>query len=204
MTLSRSACRARREDWQRGFLKMLPQLKRLLTNVFDYLDPENREEAKQDALVNCLVAYVRLHKRRRTHVASASNLVWYAVLHVKSGRTMAARQNVRDPLSRYAQLRRGISVKRLHQYDSRFGNWIDLLVKDQRAPIPDVVAARLDVSAWLATLCRRTRQIARDLAKGYSTAEAADKYGVSAGRISQIRRELERSWQAFQHEPARI
>ena len=42
------------------------------------------------------------------------------------------------------------------------------------------------------------KQIAKDLAFGCSTSEVANKYGVTPGRISQLRRTLEESWVAFQ------
>jgi hypothetical protein len=44
------------------------------------------------------------------------------------------------------------------------------------------------------------KQIAKDLAFGCSTSEVAKKYGVTAGRISQLRRSLEESWATFQQE----
>jgi DNA-binding NarL/FixJ family response regulator len=74
------------------------------------------------------------------------------------------------------------------------------LVEDKRASVPDQVAAKMDVGAWFATLTKRMKQIARDLAFGFSTSEVARKYGVTAGRISQLRRALENSWAEFQRE----
>jgi hypothetical protein len=44
------------------------------------------------------------------------------------------------------------------------------------------------------------KRIASDLALGCSTSEAAMKYGLTAGRISQLRRVLEASWLAYQQE----
>ena len=102
--------------------------------------------------------------------------------------------NGKEPLSRYAQLGNGIRVERLD------GKWIDALVEDKRAPVADQVAAKMDVGAWFATLSRRMKQIARDLAFGCSTSEVARKHGVTAGRISQLRRSLEESWAAYQQE----
>ena len=104
--------------------------------------------------------------------------------------------NGKEPLSRYAQVGNGIQV------EQRPGNWLDLLVEDKRASVPDQVAAKMDVGAWFATLSRRMKQIARDLAYGFSTSEVAEKHGVTAGRISQLRRTLEESWAAFQQEAA--
>ena len=58
----------------------------------------------------------------------------------------------------------------------------------------------MDVGAWFATLTKRMKEIAKDLAFGCSTSEVAKKHGVTAGRISQLRRVLEESWAAFQRE----
>ena len=104
--------------------------------------------------------------------------------------------NSRDPLSRYAQIDNAIQIERWPS------SWIDAMVEDKRAAVADQVAAKLDVGAWFATLTKRTRQIAKDLAFGCSTSEVAKKYGVTAGRISQLRRVLEESWAAFQQEPS--
>jgi len=71
--------------------------------------------------------------------------------------------NRNEPLSLYAQLFSGISV------DRSFGEWIDILVEDKRASVPDQVAAKLDVRGWFSTLTSRMKEIAADLAIGCST-----------------------------------
>lgn len=71
----------------------------------------------------------------------------------------------------------------------------------RRSKVPDQVAMRIDTPEWLATLSRRLRRIAKDLAVGRSTSQLARKHGLSAGRISQIRRALVESWHRF-HEGA--
>ncbi len=104
--------------------------------------------------------------------------------------------NGKDVLSRYAQIGNGIQI------EPRQSDWIETLVEDKRASVADQVAAKLDVSAWFATLTKRMKEIAKDLAFGCSTSEVARKHGVTAGRISQLRRTLEESWAAFQQEAA--
>ena len=59
----------------------------------------------------------------------------------------------------------------------------------------------MDFSAWFATLTKRMKEIAKDLALGCTTSEVAAKHGVTAGRISELRRVLEESWVVFQQEP---
>ena len=104
--------------------------------------------------------------------------------------------NGKEPLSRYGQISNGIQV------DQTQGQWIDAMVEDKRASVADQVAAKMDVGAWFATLTRKMKQIAKDLAFGCSTSEVAEKHGVTPGRITQLRRALEESWVAFQQEPA--
>jgi hypothetical protein len=103
--------------------------------------------------------------------------------------------NGKEPLSRYAQIGNGIKIE-------PHGEWIELLVEDKRAAVPDQVAAKMDIGAWFGTLSMRMKEIAKDLAFGCSTSEVARRHGVSAGRISQLRRTLEESWTAFQQDAA--
>ena len=175
---------------------MLPEIKRWLRIAFRHLDREAREDAIEEGIVHSLLSYARLHEQNRAEVATASSLAWYATLQIKRGRPAVGRMNGKEPLSRYAQVGHGNRLER------RNGEWIDKLAEDKRASIPDQVAAKIDVSAWFATLTKRMKEIAKDLAFGCSTAEVAKKYGVTAGRISQMRRMLEESWEVFQGEGA--
>lgn len=61
----------------------------------------------------------------------------------------------------------------------------------------DVAAFRIDFADWFASLSETKRSICETLASGESTADAALRCGVSRGRISQIRRELEDSYRDF-------
>lgn len=185
-------------DWQSGFIQILPQIEKLLQHAFCYFQEQRRDECIQDGIVHCLLAHKRLFEQGRANSVTPGNLAWYAVLQVKSGREAGCRLNGREPLSRYAQLRQRIAVVSLSPRHSDEAEWVNVIVEDLRSSVADQVAARLDIRAWLATLPRRMRQIAKDLALGSSTSEVAQRYAVSAGRISQLRRELEASWAKFQ------
>ena len=52
-------------EWQAGFLAILPQIERHLACAFRRLDPEAREDAIQEGTVSCLKAYVRLFEQGR-------------------------------------------------------------------------------------------------------------------------------------------
>jgi hypothetical protein len=184
--------------WQSVFLTMLPELNHRLRYAFHSLDPESRDDAIEDGIVHCLLAYVRLFNKGREKSIRPSSLAWYATLQVRAGRQAGCQLNVKDPLSRYAQLKKGISVERLDVYSVNNEEWIESLAQDKRASVPDQVAARMDFRAWLSTLSERTSEIAKDLAFGFTTAEVSKRYGVTAGRISQMRRTLATSWSEYQ------
>ncbi len=182
--------------WQSSFVAMLPEIEQKLCRAFYRLDREAREDAIEEAVVHSLLVYLRLHEQGRAEVATPSSLAWYSSRQVKRGRPAAGRMNGKDPLSRYARIGNGIQI------ECQPGNWIDAILEDKRAMVADQVAAKLDVSAWFASLTRRMRQVAKDLAFGFSTSEVAKKHGVTPGRISQLRRILEASWLTFQQETA--
>ena len=185
-------------DWQTAFVEMLPEIKRWLRVAFCRLASEAREDAMAEGIAHCLLAYVRLHEQGRTEVATASSLAWYSSRQVRRGRPAVGRMNSKEPLSRYAQVGSGNRMERQN------GEWIDKLAEDKRASVVDQVAAKLDVRAWFATLTKRMKEIAKDLACGCSTSEVARKYGITAGRISQLRRVLEESWAAYQGEAVAV
>ena len=178
--------------WQNQFVSMLPEIERRFNSAFRELNPTSKEEAIGEGMLHALIAYWRLHRKNREHVATAASLVFYSARAVRRGRPAAGRMNGYDILSRYAQVGHGVQV------DSSKGEWIDTLVADRRASVPDQVAFKLDFASWFATLTNRMKEIATDLAFGWSTAELAKKNGVTAARISQLRRVLEQSWATFQ------
>jgi len=64
-------------------------------------------------------------------------------------------------------------------------------------PIPDQVSFRLDFPAWLKTRTERDRRVVQDLMLGERTGDVADKHGLTAGRVSQLRRDFMEDWLRF-------
>ena len=92
----------------------------------------------------------------------------------------------------------GFTVERFDQRDQQTGIWNEQLVEDRRAGRPQTAAARLDLAAWLRTLSKRNRQIARALSVGETTGDVAQRFGLTAGRVSQLRVWLREHWEQFQ------
>ena len=187
--------------WQAGFLQLLPDILRQLRGAFRCFSAERREEAVQEAVANALVAYRRLAELGKTELAFATPLAKYAMRQVCGGRQVANSLNAREVLSRYAQRKGGFTVARLHQPDRTAGTWKELLVEDRRSTPAELAASRIDFAAWWGRLPARKRRIAAVLAAGATTSETARSFKLTAGRISQLRRELEASWRNFHGEP---
>jgi hypothetical protein len=189
-----------RQAWQAGFLAFLPAIQRHARVAFSHLDAEAREEAVQEVVVYALVTYLRLAELNKLELAYPAVLARFGVARVKHGRQMATRLNTNDMLSPYAQRRKGFRVGRLDHFDSEEAQWKEVLVEDRRTPVPDQAAFRIDFPAWLESQPLRKRRIAEALALGHSTGKVAKRFSVSPGRVSQLRRELDRSWHQFHGE----
>ena len=93
-------------------------------------------------------------------------------------------------------------IERLDQFDAAEGEWREALVEDRKAGPAETAAARVEVAAWFRSLARKKRRIAQTLARGEGTGKVARMFGLTAGRVSQLRRELAESWEDFQGEIA--
>jgi hypothetical protein len=97
---------------------------------------------------------------------------------------------------------RRVVVRRFDGADWQDGEWQQVLVEDRHAGPAETAAARIDVARWFRMLPPRKRRVAKALAEGESTSGAAKRFKLTAGRVSQLRRELEAAWQQFQGEAA--
>ena len=185
--------------WQAGFVALLPQIQECLRFAFRKLPAWERDEATAEAVANTAIAYARLYERDKLEVAFASSLAGYAVKWYFAGRRVGTKLNVNDLTSRYAQRRRGFALKSLDQRTAS-GEWKETLIEDKTSGPAEIAAARLDVETWLAGMPPLKRGIAELLANGESTSMAAQRFNLSAGRVSQVRRELAESWADYQGE----
>ncbi len=184
------------------FLKMVPAIQRYARSAFRNLRAQTRDEAICTVVADALFAFRRLVESDKQDRAYATPLARFAVRRYWTGRC-ACMPRGRDMMSQKTQTTRGIVIERLEFFDEQEQHWRQALVEDRRASPADTAAARIDVAAWLRSLPRRNRRIAQTLAMGETTSSAARRFGISRARISQLRRELQESWQAFQGEAPR-
>ncbi len=188
------------EAWA-TFLVLLPAIERHARVAFRHLTGEAKQDAMAEVVANAAVAFARLVELGKIDLAYASVLARFAVRQFHDGRRVGSRLRINDVLSPYAQRRKRFCVERLDHYDENEGRWQEAVVQDTRmSPVPEIVGFRIDFAEWLSDLPDRRRRIAVALALGHSTGEVAKGFDVSAGRVSQVRRELQDSWRQFQGE----
>jgi hypothetical protein len=180
------------------FVELLPLIQKQASIAFCSERDERREELIAEVLADCWVAFVSLMERGLEDVVYATPLAQYAIKHVRSGRRVGGKLNVRDITSRHSQITTGVRVGRLDQCDDATDEWKEVVVEDRRAGPAAVASTRIDFAAWLKSLSHRNRRIATTLASGETGGATARRFNVSHGRISQIRRELKDSWNGFQ------
>jgi len=120
-------------------------------------------------------------------------MVWWACKHTHRGRQgggcgMGKAKCVLD----YARRRKGnVAIEGGINLNDFVGS---------SATIPEAVAFRVDIPAFLGTLTLRDREIARDLASGMGTSEVARSRGVTPAAISQFRTRFRKYYDAFHAE----
>ncbi len=195
-----SADKLRAQTLQDRFLAMLPQIHNQARVAFRGEPAELCEELMAEVIANCWVAFVRLMERGLDDVIYPIPLAQFAIKQVRCGRKVGSQLNVNDVSSEYAQKSKGFMLESLVRYNQRKEEWKEVLVEDRHAGPAETAASRIDFSQWLRSLPRRTRRIAETLALGETTNRAAKRFRISPGRVSQIRRELVKDWQAFSGE----
>ena len=186
------------------YAKMLPSIKRHARIAFEYLKPEERQECVQNVLCNTWEALLRLARRGKLDKAFPSILAKFAEKQTRDHRITGGHLDVKDVLSPYCQAKKSVKVERLDKYDRVNECWYDpdeccheLLAESRNATPAELAASRIDFDAWLKSLPVRHRRIALFLSLGNRTSQAARRFRVSAGRISQLRRELAENWRWF-------
>jgi hypothetical protein len=185
-------------NWQTGFLNVLPAVHKHAKIQFRKLPAAQREEAVQETIAAAVVSYQKLAAKGQLHVARPSSLATYAVLHFRNGRHVGGHQDAAgDVTSPTAHRRHDIKL------DSIDGDeWHSMLIASRKADVPDLAAFRIDFEDWFSSFARRDRKIIAALASGERTKTVAERFGITHGRVSQLRRGYERDWLVFQGEPS--
>jgi hypothetical protein len=190
-------------QWQQSFLEVLPAIQTHAKIQFRRLGAQRREEAIQETIATACVNYQLAAAQGKLNVVRPGSLADFAVKHVRAGRHVGGHQNrARDVMSPVCQRRHNVRVTRFcdHLSVGRADGWRQLVLADRKVPVPDLAAFRVDFGQWFQTRSRRDRSIISALIAGERPSVVADRFGITRGRVSQLRRRYEREWRDFQGE----
>ncbi len=167
-----------------------------------WADGDRTDEIKQEATALAWKWVVRLNARGKDFRAWPMAFAVHLVRAVLGGTGVCGKKR-RSDMQRNnddrADGQQTLPMGRETQLDGAQGDEDDMA--DFRHANPaEQAAMRLDLSAWLATFAPARRALLCFLAAGERTQDAAEMFGLTWGRISQIRREALESWTAFQGE----
>jgi hypothetical protein len=166
---------------------MVPKIIEHSKYAFRHLRGQDYQDAIQETIANAMVAFVGLVRRGCESLAYPSVLSKYAIAQIRDGRRVGNSLCCHEVLSPYAQRLKGFTVDRLDRREKDDENeWREILIEDKTAGPFDIVRTKLDMDAWLHSLPRRDRKIAQFLSLGSRTRDAARRFGLSEGRISQL------------------
>jgi hypothetical protein len=188
------------------FQAVLPRVELHARVFFRHLRCPDR---KQDAINECIALawtwFVRLAERGKDASRFVSALASFCARRVQSGRRLCGQEKANDVLSPAAQHRRGFTVSPLPQGSSLRGSVFDEALADNTVtPVDEQVCFRIDWHAWLRTRTERDRRIIDAMALRERTQALARQFGISPGRVSQLRRELHADWEQFCSDPVEI
>jgi hypothetical protein len=194
-------------SWQQSFLQVLPAVLTHAKIQFRRLGAQRREEAIQETIATACVNYQLAAAQGKLNVVRPGSLADFAVKHVRAGRRVGGHQDAaRDVMSPVCQRRHRVEVVSIdhHRLPASLRNgtdgWRQLVLADRKVPVPDLAAFRVDFGQWFQNRIRRDRSIISWLIAGESPSVVADRFGISRGRVSQLRRRYEQEWRTFQGE----
>jgi hypothetical protein len=178
----------------------------------DIKDPDRKEEMLSEMVALGWLWFLRLAGRGTDATQFAAALARYAAKAVADGRRITGQEPAKDVLSPRARRRRGFQVEPLHTAPRRPHHSLFSLVRGQQerdayeerltdntiTPPPDAAAFRIDFPRFLAELSDRDRDLALYLSLGHRATQAAARFGMSPGRVTQLRQQWCRQWRRAQ------
>lgn len=181
-----------------AFLRQLPRIRAHARYAFRSVAcPDTRADRVAETVALAWRHFAALSRRGKDPAGLVTTLSLRASQAVKAGRRLVRSDGARDALSPVARVRHGFTVSRLPNPRGGDHHLIDALAHNTRTPPPEQAAFRLDYPRWRAGFRPRTRAVLDALAVGGRTGEVARRFGLSMGRVSQLRRAFAASWRRF-------
>jgi hypothetical protein len=181
-----------------AFLTILPRIELHGRVYFRHKKGDKRDEAIAEMVALAWKSFVNCVRNGKNPLEFPMALARRAAQGVHNGRRLCGQEKIKDVLSPRAQQQHNFTVVSLPEGSSLHGNVFDeALIDNTQTPVPDQVSFRIDFPAWRLTRSERDRRVIDDLMLGERTLDVADKHGLTAGRVSQLRRDFQQDWERF-------
>lgn len=181
------------------FLELMPRIETHARIFFrDVRCADSREDKIAETLALGWRWFVRLTRRGKDVGRFVSTFATLAARAVKSGQRLCGQEKAKEVLSPLAQHKHSFAVRSLPEGRSQAGSIVNEALHDNvRTPPPEAAAFRVDFPAWLTVWTERDRRLICDLMVGERARNLAQKYRLTEGRVSQLRRQFQQDWQVF-------
>jgi hypothetical protein len=159
---------------------------------------DRRQEFISETVALCWLWHRRLERAGRDSSPLIFAMTYFAARAVKSGRRLCGQESARDVMSPVCQHRRGFRVGEFQDDSASPRDLLsEALRENTRTPTYDQAEFRVDFANWRSRLDSRRQRLVDALMKSCSTSEVARQFGMSQGRVSQLRREFHDGYSAF-------
>jgi hypothetical protein len=197
------------------FLLLLP---RIVTHAQVFFRGIRCPVQKEDKVQECVALgwqwFLRLTEQGKDVFDFPMAFASLVARAVKCGRRLCGQERSGDVLSFVAQAKHGFRVERLpattrspqeHLYADPHGQALldafeERLRDNTQTPVPDQVTFRIDFPVWRCTRSERDRRVIDALMAGGRTKDVSRQFGLSPGRVSQLRRDFLEDWRRFTDE----
>jgi hypothetical protein len=183
---------------QRDFEQALPRIEAHARIKFGRMsDPGSRDDFIQNTVGIGWKHWLSAIRHGKDPNEFVSTIAEMSVRHVRAGRRLDRRESARDTLSPRAQRMKSFTTQSLPDKPdsgSARNSTIDALRDNTHSTPPEQAEFREQWGMLLDEMGPTKGSIVEDMAAGEHTNGLAEKHRVSPGRISQIRREAERTW----------
>jgi hypothetical protein len=192
------------------FLALLPALRHHAQIVFRNIPcSDTRDDKIAESVALAWKCFRALAERGKPIERFRTTFLFTVIRAVRNGRRLLGMEKSKDAMSGRAQRRHHFAVLGpptdgglpLGRPGSRAsgeeGGW-GALGANAVTPVPVQAAFRIDWRRFFARLSSRDRRMARFLALGNTGSQTAAAFGLTQGRVSQLRRQWHDAWTAFQ------
>ncbi|OAI44756.1 hypothetical protein AYO44_13535 [Planctomycetaceae bacterium SCGC AG-212-F19] len=182
---------------------MRPHNNAVGVHVTDVACPHRKADCVAETVALAWKWFLGLAERGKDATHFPSVLASFAARAVRSGRRVCGQHRAKDVMNQQAQQRHLFTVSKLPDCSFMTNNPLEEAQTDNtQTPPPDATAFRIDFPVWLTLYSDRDRAIIQEMAQGERTKPLTERYQLSEGRISQMRRQCQDAWEAFHAEGA--